>query len=85
MKKRKRNQLPDFFDLSDMTEAEFCAGINELCASGLITCTRGQPGADDARYAIALFPLDNPEQFSQEVRDRHAANMLRILESKGSG
>ncbi len=47
----------------------------ELCDRGLLTCTRGNPGEYGATYALAWLPLDNPEQYSNEVRERHSANM----------
>jgi hypothetical protein len=62
----------------NMSPEEFAAAAKECCDAGLVTCTRGEPGADDATYALAAFPLDNPEQFPPEVRERHAANMRRL-------
>lgn len=52
--------------------------IVELCDRGLLTCTRGSPGEDGATYAVAWLPLDNPDLFSDEVRERHNANMERF-------
>ena len=51
------------------------SSLVELCEAGLLTCTRGSPGEDGATYALAWLPLDNPEQYSNEVRERHNANM----------
>lgn len=50
----------------------------ELYARGLLTCTSGKPGEDGATYALAWLPLDDPERYSAEVRERHAENMLRF-------
>lgn len=57
---------------------DFRTAMIELCESGLLTCTRGRPGDDDATYAFSWLPLDNPEQFPEEVRERYAANMRAI-------
>lgn len=54
------------------------AALVELCERGLITCTRGNPGDDDATYALAWMPLDNPEEYSADVRARHSANMASL-------
>ncbi|MGK2926495.1 MAG: hypothetical protein ACSLE2_12840 [Lysobacterales bacterium] len=70
--------LADLFDLHGLNADELRVALIELCARGLLTCTRGKPGAEDATYALAWHPLDNPEQFEQEVRDRHADNMRRL-------
>ena len=51
----------------------------ELCASGILTCTRGNPGDLGATYALAWQPLAESDQYPPEVRDRHAANMARLL------
>ena len=56
---------------------ELQGSLVELCERGLLTCTRGEPGSNDATYALAWLPLDNPEDYSQVVRDRHAENMRR--------
>jgi hypothetical protein len=73
-------KLPDF---SSMNEAEYVAAVKECCDSGLVTCTRGEPGQDGATYALAWLPLDNPESFPAEVQQRHAANMVRLLQARG--
>jgi hypothetical protein len=72
---RRGPALPDF---SKMTQAEFVAAVTELCEKGMVTCTRGTPGADGAQYALAWLPLDNPQNFSAEIRARHALNMQRM-------
>jgi hypothetical protein len=64
--------------LTDMSPAEISAATVELCERGLFTCTRDRPGDADATYALAWLPLDHPEQFSFEVRRRHALNMKRF-------
>lgn len=60
------------------------AAAIDCCAAGIVTCTSGTPGHPGAKYALAWLPLDNPENFPAEVRERHAANMRRTLRSKGS-
>jgi len=47
----------------------------ELCEAGLLTCTHGKPGDENARYALGWLPLDNPNQYSDEVQARHTENM----------
>lgn len=54
------------------------AALAELCERGLVTCTRGVPGERGSRYALAWVPLDNPEQYPESVRRRHAQNMSRL-------
>ncbi len=54
------------------------AATIELCKAGLLTCTRGKPGDNDATYALGWLPLDTPQQFTLEVRARHERNM-RVL------
>ncbi len=61
---------------------ELVAATVELCERGFLTCTRGRPGDDDATYALAWLPLDNPESLSFEVRRTHAENMRRQLGNK---
>ena len=61
---------------------ELQGSLVELCERGLLTCTRGEPGSNDATYALAWLPLDNPEDYSQVVRDRHAENMRRLNSEK---
>lgn len=51
------------------------ASLVELCEGGLLTCTRGTPGEPGSTYAVAWLPLDDPEQYPQDIRDRHEANM----------
>lgn len=50
----------------------------ELCGHGLITCTRGSPGDTDATYALGWKPLDDADRYTEDVRRRHAENMLRL-------
>ncbi|MDN5863969.1 MAG: hypothetical protein L0I62_01950 [Gammaproteobacteria bacterium] len=54
----------------------------ELCDAGLLTCTHGEPGDEAATYALAWEPLDHAEQFSAEVRAKHAANMTKLTDKK---
>lgn len=70
--------LAELFDLHGLTAVELRAALVELCDRGLLTCTRGEPGLTDATYAVAWLPLDQPENYSQAVRDRHAENMRRL-------
>lgn len=79
--KRRFTRFPDSFNMS---AAQFTESVKECCERGLITCTRGEPGTEGATYALAWLPLDNPESFPPEVRERHAANMVRLLQAKGS-
>jgi hypothetical protein len=68
---------------SGLTREEFRARMAELCERGLLTCTRGRPGDDDATYALGWLPLDGGNQFPPEVRERHRANMLRLQRTEG--
>jgi len=58
------------------------ACLIELCESGLLTCTNGQPGSSNATYALAWFPLDGPENFPRHIQKRHAENLRRWLQEK---
>jgi len=57
---------------------EYRAELIELCRRGVITCTRGNPGDDDATYALGWLPLDNPERYADAVREQHARNMRAL-------
>lgn len=61
-----------------MSESEFRDSITELCVRGLLTCTRGNPGDQDATYALAWLPLDDPENYPADVRQKHAENMRQL-------
>jgi hypothetical protein len=61
---------------------ELQGALVELCERGLLTCTRGEPGSNGATYALTWLPLDNPEDYSQAVRDQHAENMRRLNADK---
>jgi hypothetical protein len=61
-----------------MTSSDFRRSMRELCAAGFVTCTRGQPGDDDATYAIGWIPLNDPERYLQDVRERHDRSMRRL-------
>ncbi len=61
-----------------LPERQLRTAAVQLCNKGLLTCTHGQPGDDDATYAVAWLPLDNPEQFSEEIQERHRRNMKRF-------
>ena len=67
--------------LEMLTADEFRAAITELCDRGLITCTRGVPGDDDATYALAWLKLDNPERYPATIRELHALNMQALFGS----
>ena len=69
--------------LSSISEPKRRAAIVELCESGLLTCTRGQPGENGATYALGWIPLSNPEDFAIEIRIRHAQNMLKVTAPQG--
>ena len=64
--------------LGFMSEAEFRSAVTELCARGLVTCTSGTPGDDDATYALAWWPLDDPERYPASVRELHSSNMRAL-------
>jgi hypothetical protein len=81
MKRRRFIRFPDAFNMS---REEYIEGVKDCCERGLLTCTRGEPGAEGSTYALAWLPLDNPESFPPEVQERHAANMVRLLQAKGS-
>jgi hypothetical protein len=61
------------------------AALIELCAAGLLTCTCGKPGERGATYAVAWLPLDDPEQYSRAVRERHAENMRATGQATDTG
>lgn len=61
---------------------ELQGALVELCERGLLTCTRGEPGSNGATYALTWLPLNNPEDYSQAVRDQHAENMRRLNADK---
>jgi hypothetical protein len=61
-----------------MTRTEFCQALQELVAVGLITCTQGRPGDDDAQYAVAWLALNDPERYPPEIRARHERNIRRL-------
>lgn len=69
---------PDVAALASMSETELQAAAVDLCARGLLTCTRGRPGEDGATYGLAWLPLDEPERYPPEVRARHIENMRRL-------
>jgi hypothetical protein len=52
--------------------------MQTLCERGLLTCTRGRPGDDDATYALGWLPLDDADTYPEEIRHRHSKNMLRL-------
>jgi hypothetical protein len=80
----RENAVSTGLDFLDLTDSQFVAAAKELCASGLLTCTQGKPGAAGSTYALAWMPLNNPDRFSTEVRARHNVNMLRIQRPRGS-
>ena len=64
--------------LGSMTETEFRSAVTELCDRGLVTCTCGTPGDDDATYALAWWPLDDPERYPASVRELHSRNQRAL-------
>ena len=64
--------------LGFMTGAESRPAVAELCDRGLVTCTGGAPGDDDATYALAWWPFDDPRKYPANVRDRHTRNMRAL-------
>lgn len=58
------------------------ASLAELCERGLLTCTSGEPGEPGSTYAVAWLPLDNPEQYPEEVRERHDRNMAAFNDTR---
>lgn len=77
--RRPKRGIPALPDQSDMTVDQFRAAMTDLCERGLITCTHGRPGDDDATYALAWIPLDNPENYSPHIRELHAQNMAALI------
>lgn len=75
--------LATLLGLHGLTEQEVRAAVRDLCARGLLTCTCGEPGEDGATYALAWLPLDDPESYPPEVRERHAENMRRFAGETG--
>jgi len=63
---------------SQLPEQHIRTAAIQLCKKGLLTCTHGQPGDDDATYAVAWLPLDNPEQYAAEIQERHRRNMEKF-------
>jgi hypothetical protein len=70
-------------ELFRMPDDELRAAAVELCARGLLTCTKGRPGEPAAEYALAWLPLDEPESYPEVIRERHAANMRRFTSQPG--
>ena len=64
--------------LGFMTETEFRSAVTELCDRGLVTCTSGTPGDDDATYALAWWPLDDPQNYPASVCKLHSRNMRAL-------
>lgn len=64
--------------LARMPIAQRRRALRELCEQGLLTCTRGRPGDRNASYALAWLPLDDAGHYPEEIRRRHAENMLRL-------
>lgn len=64
--------------LAGLTGAEMRSALIELCRRGLVTCTQGEPGEEGSTYAVAWLPLDNPDRYSQAVRQHHRRNMERF-------
>jgi hypothetical protein len=64
------------------SEADLRHAAVELCQAGILTCTRGDPGEPGATYALAWLPLDDPDQYPSEIRERNAANLARLLNSE---
>lgn len=64
--------------LHGLSEHEVRDALRELCARGLLTCTRGEPGADGATYALAWLPLDDAAAYPPTVRRLHERNRQRL-------
>lgn len=64
--------------MNEADKEELRAALLGLCREGLLTCTKGEPGQPGASYALAWFPLDNSEEYSDEVRELHEKNMRRF-------
>jgi hypothetical protein len=61
-----------------MNKREYYAARKEACDAGFLTLTSGDINDDNATFALGWMPLDNPETFPMEVRERHAANMRKL-------
>ena len=62
----------------NMTKREWLRAMHELCDGGLLTCTRGKVGDDDATYALAAFPLNDPDRFPADIQELHLRNMAKF-------
>jgi hypothetical protein len=71
-------QTLDLSSLANLSREQFTAACLDLCERGLLTCMKGEPGADDARYAMTHLPLDNPERHSPAALERYAANRKKL-------
>lgn len=81
--RRARHHADPFAALARMPLAQRRRALIELCGCGLITCTRGRPGDENATYVLAWLPLDNPERYPEGVRRHHSQNMLRLRREEG--
>lgn len=74
----RHNHAVDLSSLANLSREKFTAACRDLCDRGLITCMKGQPGADDARYALTHLPIDHPERHTSEALARYAANRRKL-------
>ena len=75
----RSNPPPILTAVARMPFAQRRRALIELCARGLLTCTRGRPGDEDATYALGWVPLDAPERYPAEIQRRHEENMRRLV------
>jgi hypothetical protein len=71
-------------ELVPLTPELIAEACRILCDRGFLTCTRGTPGGAGATYALGWEPLDDPDEYPQEVRERHTRNLLRWTGFGGS-
>jgi hypothetical protein len=68
---------PNLLEQTGMTTTEFLEGYHELVQMGLVTETVPETDTEGPSFALAFWPLDNPETFPESVRQKHAENMAK--------
>jgi hypothetical protein len=68
---------PEILDSVDMTATEFMEVYRKLVSDGLLTETTPETELHGPTFALSFMPLDNPENFSEEVRKQHEENMRK--------
>lgn len=65
---------PTVIEALDMTVHEFLDRYQELVDMGMLTETKPATESEGPHYVRSTMPLENPEQYSEEVRAKHAEN-----------